>query len=348
MDDLNIIIRFIVALCIGLMVGLQREYANDNPEVELPAGIRTFSLLSVLGCSGAMLSEILKSPAPLISILIIVGVFFAVNYIVDISSGKTGLTTKVSAMLTIIAGALTYFQRYQIAVLIGVIMTVLLSLKVETHTFAHKINREDIFATLKFIIITAIILPILPNSSFGLPPFDVLNPLKIWLFVVLISSISFVGYVLMKLIGANKGIWLIGILGGIISSTAVTISFTQKSKECEELSNSFAQAILIAWTIMFIRIVVIASVINIKLINYIWMPMIVSVFVGLPYCIYLMKSHNKNEKSQNISFTNPFELGPAIKFGILFSVIILIAKTAQMYFGSKGIYISSFFSGISC
>jgi uncharacterized membrane protein (DUF4010 family) len=195
--------------------------------------------------------------------------------------------------------------------------------------------------------VAAVVLPLLPNVAYGPPPFDVFNPYTIWLLVVLISAISFVGYILNKLIGAEKGIGLIGFLGGLASSTAVTLNFTQRSKVSPSLSRAFALAILIAWTVMFSRVLVQAVLVNRALLGILWLPMVASVLVGLVYSLYLYFSQTRSEEREQMEFENPFELGPAIKFGLLFAVILFISRAAQIYLDASGIYLSALVSGIA-
>ncbi len=145
---------------------------------------------------------------------------------------------------------------------LGVAIMALLALRVEFHRLAGRITREDVFATLKFGIITAVILPVVPNRSLGAPPFDVLNPYKIWLMVVLISGISFIGYLLIKIVGTKRGIGITGFLGGLVSSTAVTLSFSQRSQKSGPLARAFAVAVTVAWTTMFARVIVEVAVVN--------------------------------------------------------------------------------------
>ncbi len=177
-------------------------------------------------------------------------------------------------------------------------------------------------------------------------PFDVFNPFVIWLLVVFISGISFIGYILIKTLGTQKGMGLTGILGGIASSTAVTLSLTQRSRHEDALSRPFALAIFIAWTIMFARLFVIVLVLNVKLAAMLWRPMLVPIAVGLAYALFLFILHRSEEKAE-MRVTNPFELWPAITFGVIFTLILFIAKAAQIYLGESGIYLTSFLSGLA-
>jgi len=344
--DITLFLKFGVALLIGFLIGMQREYSFNQPDQEHPAGIRTFALMSLAGCGGAFASAILASPWPFVAVLLVVGISFAVTHYVACQRGLTGLTTEISSLLSVLCGAMAYWDQLTLAVALGVMTTVILSFKPEMHNFAHSITREDLYATLKFAVITAIVLPVLPNRTFGPAPFNVVNPFTVWLFVVFISGISFIGYVLMKLIGVRKGVGLTGLLGGLASSTALTLSFIQRSRSNPELSRPFALAIIIAWTVMFARVAILVVAINRPLADKILLPLGVPILAGLICCFFLINRSGTPEKT-DVAFVNPFELWPAFTFAILFTLILILSKTAQMYLGSKGIYITSLISGLA-
>jgi uncharacterized membrane protein (DUF4010 family) len=343
----NIFLKFGVALALGFLVGIQREYSRDHGDQDIPAGIRTFALMGLLGCTAAMVADEFNSVFAFVAIFLIAGLFVCISYFIHAWKGNTGLTTEFATLITLLAGVLVYFDYFALTIAIIVATTGLLSLKIEMHKFVRGLSRDDIMATLKFAVITAIVLPVLPNQNFGPEPFNIFNPFKIWLLVVLISGISFVGYILIKIIGAHRGIGLVGILGGLASSTAVTLTMTQRSRSTPELSRSFAQAILLAWTVMFVRLFIVVAAVNPKLMPELWLPILGGTLAGLLYCFFLFLKDRTTNRNEAISFVNPFELGPAIKFGLLFSVILLISKAAQIYLGHAGIYLASLVSGLA-
>lgn len=341
--------RFGVALFIGLLVGLQREFSYDEeakPNKKTFAGVRTFTLMALAGCTAAYVSQLQESAWVFFGIIIVLGGLIGISYFISASRGETGVTTEVSAILIVLVGALAFWDEMALAVALGVVTTALLSLKGELHRFAERISREDILATLKFAIITAIVLPVLPNQSFWPAPFDVLNPYKIWLMVVLISGISFLGYVLVKVVGSQRGVGLTGLLGGLVSSTAVTLSFSQRSQKNTQLAKPFALAITIAWTVMFVRILVVVGALSLPLLRVVWLPITAACVAGMAYGIYLYFSPRLDDIDE-VSVTNPFELGPAVTFGLLYGLILLISRAAQLYFGDTGVYISSILSGLA-
>jgi len=346
MEHADLFYRFGAALAIGFLIGLQREYAHGGPGRDIFAGERTLALMGLVGCTAALAADELNSSWPFVGILVLMGVLIAVAYFVGAWRGQVGLTTEVAALVTILAGALCYWGYLPLAVAIAVTTTVLLSLKLEMDQLVQRITREDVYATLKFAVITAIVLPVLPNQTFGPSPLDVLNPYKIWLMVVFISGISFLGYVLVKVVGSRQGIGLTGLLGGLVSSTAVTLSFSQRSQRDTELAKPFALAITVAWTVMFSRVLVEVAALNVALLGVLWLPMAASAAVGLAYCIYLYLSQHTDEEGE-VAFSNPFELGPAVKFGLLYAVILLVSKAAQTYLGNTGLYLSSIVAGLT-
>ncbi len=336
--------RFIVTLLIGILVGLEREYSHDLREEEIFAGVRTFALMALIGAVAAMITDQLESAWIFVSIVLLLGGMITVSYFISASKGQVGVTTEVAALVTILAGGLCYWGYVQLAVAIAVAVTVLLSLKLEMRAFVQRLTKEDIYATLKFAVIVVIVLPVLPDQPLGSPPFDVLNLYKIWLMVVFISGISFLGYLLSKLVGAERGIGLTGLLGGLVSSTAVTLSFSQRSQTEPDLSRPFALAIIGAWTVMFGRVIVEVAALNVPLLEVVWIPLAASAAVGLAYGLYLY-FRQQSSKTGEMEFTNPFTLGPAVKFGLLYAGILLVSSVAQTTLGDTGVYLSSVVAG---
>ena len=346
MDQANLFLRFGVAIGIGFMIGLQREYAFREKRHELVAGERTLALVGLSGFLAALLTDLLESALAFFGIILLVGLIVAIAYFIDAWRGHVGLTTEFTILLVALLGALCYWDHLTLAVAISIAIAVLLSLKLETDRLVSALTREDIFATLQLAVISAIILPVLPNESLWPPPFDVLNPFKIWLMVVFISAINFVGYISIKIIGPQQGIGLTGLLGGMVSSTAVTLSFSERSHREPGLSKPFTLAIMVAWTVMFARVLVEVGVLNIPLLIMVWPPLVAAAAIGLAYCSFLYLSQRAAEKGE-LEFSNPFDLATAIKFSLLYAVVLLVARTAQLYFGDAGVIISSILSGLA-
>ena len=346
MASADLFLRFGVALAIGFMIGLQREYAFRSVERELVAGERTFALMGLVGALAAMSADVIDSPIAFLGVILLVGIFTSIAYFVDAWRGQVGLTTEVAILITFLIGALCYWNYLTLAAALGIATTVLLSLKIETDRLVKALTREDIFAVLQLAVISIIILPILPNESLLPPPFDVLNPFKVWLMVVFISGINFLGYISIKFVGPERGIGITGLLGGLISSTGVTLGFSERSNREHNLAKPFALAIMIAWTVMFGRVLIEVGVLNLELLAIVWIPITAAGIVGLLYCVYLHFSQRVSD-TDTLEFSNPFDLISAIKFGLLYAVILVVARAAQLYFGETGVYISSLLSGLA-
>lgn len=343
----HLFLRFGVALAIGFLIGVQREFAHGvQKDTSITAGERTMSLLSLGGAVSAMLSDQYGSPAILIAFLALVGVFTAIGYFSDSwKQGRLGITSEIAILIAVLAGALCYQGELALAVALGIATTVILSLKVQTDRFVRALTRQEIYAALQLAVISAIVLPVLPNQGIAEPPFDVLNPFNAWLMVVFISGINFFGYVLARVVGP-QGIGLTGFLGGLVSSTAVTLGFTERSKREPGLAHPFAFAIIVAWTVMFGRILVEVWVLNQELFMHI-LPMIVTMGIAaMVYAVFVYFRQRSTEKGE-LELSNPLDLWSAIRFGIVFVLVLLVSRAAQMYFGDTGILISSLVSGLA-
>lgn len=349
--DGAILYRFGVALVIGLLIGLQREYAFRHREErstdELLAGARTFPLIALLGGCSALAADAFEAPLAVVGALATLGALLVVAHYGRSREVETGLTTEVAALVTFFIGALSYWEQMEVAAALGVTTAVLLALKVQTQSLARTLNREDVYATLKFAVITVIVLPLLPRQGYGPPPFDVLVPYNVWLMVVFISAISFLGYILIKVVGPRRGVGLTGILGGLASSTAVTLSFAQRSHDATKLARPFVLAIMLSWTIMFARMLIEVAALNRALLVVVWKPILAAMAVSVGYCIYLYRLQGDHAQEEPDTFNNPFNLQPAITFGLLYAVILVVANSAKSTLGDAGVYLSSFASGLA-
>jgi uncharacterized membrane protein (DUF4010 family) len=350
LSPLQLFYRFGVALVIGVFIGLQREYAYRKQlgeEGELLAGARTFPVIALLGAVSGLAAAELGSPLPLGITLAGVALLLAVGHFWQAQHRDMGLTTEMAALVAFFTGALCFWGFLRLAAALGVATAVLLSLKVETHRLAQRIDREDVYATLKFAVITVIVLPLLPRTGYGPAPFDVLEPYNVWLMVVLISGISFLGYILIQVVGPRQGVGLTGLLGGLASSTAVTLSIAERSRDATGLDRDFALAVLLAWSIMFVRVLVEVAVVHRPLLSVAGPPVVGVTLVSLAYCGYLYVRQRADDYQEPPSVRNPFRLGPAITFGALYALILVASNWTQAYFGDAGVYLSSVVAGLA-
>ena len=346
MTPLDLAARFGTAIGLGLLLGFERQ-RKQKPDEEQFAGARTYALISLLGASAAHLQLTLQFPWALtVAFLAVAGLTIA-SFILSSQKGDVGATTEMSALLTFAIGALCAAGEEGLATAIAVCALLLLSMKAWSIQTAQHIETADIEAVLKFSLITVIVLPLLPNQTYGPEPMNVLNPYKVWLMVVLISGLNFASYVLVKVVGQEHGIPLTGILGGLVSSTAVTLGFSQRSRHEPQQSSSFALGILMAWTVMFFRVLIAVAVINADLARRLAPGVGILGAVSLLSCAFLFTRRGEGEKASVKSGSNPFELGEAVKFGLLFGLVTLIAKAAEVYLGSAGLYLAGAVAGLT-
>jgi len=343
--ELNTAWQLGAALGLGMLIGLERERTRgDEPSF---AGARTFSLVALLGATTVFIAD--KSGLPWIVGLAFLAVvaLVVVAYYAAAQKGYIGATTEASLLLTFFIGGMCTWGEVGIAGAVAVVTMLLLALKGWLHDLAERIEPSDVEATLKFAIITLIILPLVPNTDFGPAGLEVINPYKTWLMVVLIAGLNFIGYILVKVVGREHGLGITGLLGGLVSSTAVTLSFSQRSRTEPVLAPVLALAILLAWTVMFFRVVVEVGVVNFSLARSLVLGMLLMGAVSLVICILLWRRGRSKEKAEVEPSHNPFELGDAIKFGGLYAVVIFVASAAQLYFGDTGLYLAGALAGLT-
>lgn len=338
--------RFAVALLNGALIGLEREFMQqrrDNPDF---AGIRTFSLVSLLGAvTGFLAAEFGIGPL-LVALggLILLGVS---SYIGDfITTGQIGgITTEVSVLLAYVLGVLVMTDWAQVAVALAVIVSLLLALKDPLHGIARRMSTQDLRTTLEFALVAAVVLPILPNET--IDPWGVVNPSQIWLLVVFVSGIGFGGYVLMKIVGTERGISITGVLGGIVSSTATTLSLSTQSKLNPALSRQFAQAIVLASTVMIPRVAIILIVVNAALLPIIALPFAAMLLTGIITVLFLRSGARHVDGADDVDVENPLKISTAVVFGLVFAVVLVIVTLAQKYLGNAGVYIAAMLTGLT-
>lgn len=341
--QIDLILQILIALAIGALIGMERE-RKQSKHTEF-AGIRTFTLISLYGIISAYLNQIYSNFLLLafLGLLILVGLSY---YRSSNQEEDIGITTEVVALLTFILGALCFSdQGVLISPIIAIIITVLLALKSNIHHFVRKISEKELLNTLKFLIIAFVILPLLPDQNMG--PLGVFNPYQIWLIVVFISGISYAGYVAIRLIGPEKGLGLTGIIGGLVSSTAVTTSMASRVKESELLIRIAVFATVIASSMMFFRILLEVLVINPDLITHLLIPMMAMGTSGVVLAFVTWKTTGIKKIDTDFKLSNPFSLKPALIFGLLFIAILFLSTITNNFFGSAGIYVTSLISGVA-
>jgi len=339
--DSESVIAFAIALGLGLLIGLQRERTADRL-----GGIRTYPLIAIFGALAARLSELYDIPWLVPAGLLCMTVLVILGNLERMRGEQesTGITTEVSALLMYLLGAFLVLGEMSVAVAVGGTIAVLLHLKPPMHKFAQRLSEQDLRAIMRFALISMIILPVLPNRTFG--PYDVLNPFKIWLLVVLIVGIGLGGYGAYKLVGARGGTLLSGLIGGLISSTATTVSYARRARGEKGLTGMAALVILIASTSMFIRMFVEIAVVAPRMLPELLPPLAVLLVISAATCAVGYRTFEDHE-SEMPEQSNPAELTTALVFAAFYALILLAIAAARDYFGERGIYVVALISGFT-
>lgn len=338
-------IRLFVAIGIGFLIGLEREYSALKSKEERFAGIRTFTFVVLLGFIGVLMHHVI-GPWIYAGILLAVISFIGISYWITSSKGDIGGTTEFTALIAFFLGTLSFLGYIEICLVITVLTIVLLSAKVTIKSFVGRITRQEMFDFIRFIVAALLILPFLPDIDMG--PFNVINPREIGWVIILISGLGFLGYIMMKFLGAHKGILFTGIIGGLVSSTMVTWVFAKKSKELPALSAHCATAILAASSIMVIRVLLWVFIFNRSLAPGLYLPLglIFLSAIGVTLFLYYRQS-KKGDIDTSLPEGKPLNMQSAMVFGIVYTLIILLVSYTNEYFGSSGIFISSTIAGLT-
>jgi uncharacterized membrane protein (DUF4010 family) len=344
-DAFAFTLRFAAALGLGVLLGLEREHAKQREPSF--AGVRTFGLLALAGGVAAFVDGTLGRPWFALAVFAATAGLILVSYAITAQRGELGMTTEVSALLAFLLGFLCVSGHLLAATGLAVASGSMLALKEWLHRLAARIEPADIEATLQFAIVSAIVLPLVPNQTYGPPPLDVINPFQIWLMVVLISGLNFASYLLVKTVGAEHGIGLTGLLGGLVSSTATTLGFAERSREQPAQSAALALGILLAWTVMFARVVVLVGAVAPWLAPRIAAAMATFGVPSLVICWMLWRRRRAGRRGEVHAGANPFALGAAIRFGLIFGVVTVAAKAAQVYLGETGLYLAGAIAGLT-
>lgn len=331
-----------VAVGLGLLVGLQRERAVDEI-----AGFRTFTLITLLGFLGGFL---IGDTGPWLAVA---GLLALVALVVVASSlrarGKAdfdaGITTEVAALVMYGVGVLLALDHTALALVIGAGAAVLLQWKAPLHAFAERMGQAELDAVFRLALIALVILPVLPDRPYG--PYGVLNPFRIWLMVVLIVGISMAGYVAFKLLGSRAGALAAGLLGGLISSTATTVSYARRSAETPDRSRSAALVILLASVVVFGRVLLEILVVSPRLFSAGALPLAAAMaFMGL-LAVVLIRRHDADDPVEIQDQAPPSELGAALTFGLLYGAVLLGVAFARERMGQPGLFLVAGLSGLT-
>lgn len=336
--------KLLFVLSLSFLIGLEREEKRSLGEHYYFGGVRTFPLIGLFGYSLALIAG-KQIILPALG-LAVVGAFMAISYLHKISSTETaGMTTEITGLLTFMLGILVEKNYFWIAVTIVVASVLLLELKTALENLAQKIPGEDVAAFTKFLLITAVILPIVPNRPYTI--FQ-LNPFKIWLIVVAVSAVSFCSYVLQKLTRGRGGILLSAILGGAYSSTVTTVVLSKKARG-KKLPHLFAASIIVASGVMYLRLAVLVYLFNAALGRILLYPFLILGTAGIIAGLAWLSTPGVRTRAstQTIEPKNPLELKTAFLFAAIFVGILMLTDTVILHMGLSALYALAAIMGVT-
>ena len=327
------------ALGLGLLVGLQKE-RSDSPL----AGLRTFGLVALSGGLAALIGG--ESPWVIVAGLLAVATLVVVGNVILIKghAAEPGQTTEIAIIVTYLIGALAVVGPREAAIVCGATVAILLHLREELRDWVDRLSDADVRAIMQFVVISLVVLPTLPDRTYG--PYDVLNPREVWLMVVLIVGINLAGYGAFRVMGARAGVALAGVLGGVISSTATTVSYARTTREDPARTSTAVAIAWIASSVVFIRLMVEIAAVAPSFLPEAAGPMVVLLAIAATLAVFAWRSATSPGQSP-LDPGNPTELRPALIFGALYAVILFGIAAAQDMLGDAGLYAAAVVSGLT-
>lgn len=340
MDDPTLLVSLLVAAGCGAIVGLERQVRPDAG-----SGARTFALYALWGAVSAYAGERYGAIAFLAGLLALTGIE-TVRYMVEVqSSGDFGITTEIASFVTFGIGFVAFAEQYVVAIALSVGLAALLRSKEWVHRLVDRFADDDVVAFLQFAVITAIVLPLAPNTAFG--PFEAFNPRQIWLMVVFVSGIGLLGYLSLRIMG-RRGLGLSGVVGGLVSSTAVTLGFSRMSKSFKGLNTALVAGVIGASGLMYPRVLVEAWVVARSLGARLLMPLLaIGVVVIGVAIVWLRREQADGDGAEHLPVKNPLNLATALQFGLLYAGIIFVSKAVLDTFSEGSILLVAGLSGIN-
>lgn len=336
--------KILLVLFLSFLIGLEREEQKSSTTSYFFGGVRTFPLIGFIGYSIALLSGSQLLPVTLG--FLVVGAFLLLSYWHKIShSEAAGVTSEMSGLTTYLVGALIYYDHLWIATALSVASLLLLELKVGLEALANRTAPQEILTFAKFLLLTAVILPILPNQEFG--PFHI-NPFKTWLVVVAVSTVSYGSYVLQKATKEHGGVVLAALLGGAYSSTATTVAMSRRAAH-EQRPHLFAGGILIASGMMYLRLAALLTLFSRSL--AVMLAPTFLVFAAVAIAVGWFWSHRPDPVASQVKREfepgNPLELMAAFLFAVLFLAMLVATQLVVTYLGRAGIRILAGVMGVA-
>ncbi|MFA5122662.1 MgtC/SapB family protein [Zavarzinia sp.] len=346
MDPNAVIGDLAIALGCGAVIGFERGWKQrSQAEGSRPAGIRTFSLIGLVGGMAGLGDTATGSPWPVAAAVLAVALLIGLGYWREAEAqGDLSLTTPIAGVLTVLLGAAATSGFALPAAMTAVVATVILSVKPFTHSLLTRIDATEMAAALRLLLISVVVLPVLPNQGYG--PYHALNPFEIWLMVVAIAGLSFVGYLAMRLGNARRGILFAGIFGGLVSSTATTVAMARMTGREAGFAPLAAAGAVIAWVVMAARVLLVSYTLDAELGLRLAPAMGAMAVIGVVLALWFMRGAGTTAMTPE-GLGNPFEIGSALRFALFLAGIMLASQWVQTEYGVEGLRGLAIISGLA-
>ena len=338
--SLETIETFLLSLGIGLLMGLERE---RNPASR--AGLRTFSLVALLGTVCGLLATRTGSSWLLAAGIFVVGAMMISAYHRQPDPDDPGTTSVIALLLAFCYGAMVWYGYRTSAVMLGILTTILLYFKAELQSISKQLTRRDITSVLQFCVLSLVILPILPNQNYG--PYDTLNPYQVWWMVVLVSGVSLAGYAALRIVGQRHGALLLGVLGGMASSTATTLVYSRHARATESLQPLCLVVILTANLIVLCRLGIVAAILQPTILPTLLPTLGVGLLAGIAFVAFAWRRMAGGGELPQLDLRNPTELATALTFGAVYAGVLLLSAALTDKAGNLGLYAVALVSGLT-
>jgi uncharacterized membrane protein (DUF4010 family) len=350
MEAIELFQRLAVALAVGLVIGIERGWKQrEEPEGERAAGLRTHTLAGLLGGVWGAIALSLGDSGGLalgLAFAVFSGAMAVFRLREMQHDNSFGATTLVASMMAFALGAYAVLGDKVLAAAAAVATAMLLALKAALHAWLRRLTWEELRSGLVLLAMTVILLPILPNRE--IDPLRALNPFEIWLMTVMLAVVSFAGYAAVRLFGAERGVLVTGLAGGLVSSTAVTLTLARLAKEQPAQAGLLAPAILLSNAVMMGRVLVVATVFNAALFEPLAPPLALAAStLGLISFAEVRRQGRDGDVGRSLELKNPFELVEVLKFGALLAAVMVLGKITSAWAGPQGLLVLAAASGLA-
>jgi len=340
MSELQLFTRLLASLGVGLLLGLERE---RHPAAK--AGVRTFALVALLGTLSGMLSQYAASPWVIPAGIVALAAMMAMAYRQVRPDEDPGTTSTVALLICYALGAAIWFGAQQVAVVVALAVAGLLYFKAELDGVTRHLSRRDWMSLFQFAVVSFVVLPVLPDT--GLGPMGALNPYRIWLMVALISGLGFVGYLVLRLLGQRRALPLIGLLGGLVSSTAVTLAYARHARSDRAATNASLVVVLAANAVVLAKLAALTALVAPGLLRDLLPLLGGGLVAGLPVPLLLWRRIGEQPETPSLEVSNPSEMRVALGFAALYAGMLLAVGWLHQAVGVSGVYAIALLSGLT-